>query len=853
MYKGCTKVIIISISCFIALIIFLSPAATAADRYFVRGIVRDSITDEVLPYASVVAGEGRGAAVTDDSGIFEMAVNADTRWLQVSCMGYDKAIVPIRRGQLNTYAVYLQPSTTELREVVVHKSKYSKKNNPAVDFVRRIKDMASATDPRRNPYYSYDKYERITLGMNNFSPEQRSGMMARFPFLAEHIDTSEVSGKPVLGLMVKEKRSRMLHRQSPAATKEIVAGTRSEGVDELADPTSMRVFMEDVVREIDLYDNDINLVQNRFVSPLSPIAPDFYKFYLTDTVDVAGERCIVLSFYPRNRSTFGFIGHLYVPEGDTTMFIRKVEMHIPREINLNFIDNLYISQQYDRAPDGSRLKTVDDLTMELSLLGKDSNGLFVRRNTTYGTFSFDSIPDADLSFDGAVRQLDGADRRDSLYWEQARMSQIPQGERRIGELMSRLRKVPLYYWGEKVMKVLFTSYIPTGNPSRFDIGPVNSMLSFNTVEGTRLKFGGMTTAALSPRWFARAYGAYGFKDHRWKYGAELEYSFIDKEQHSREFPMRSVRFSSSYDIDRPGQHYLFTTPDNIVLSLKRASDDHITYRRLNRLTFTYETRSNFSVALDVANDRQEAAARYMPFVDGYGRNFASVTENTVALTLRYAPGEKFFQARTYRIPVNLDAPAITLSHIFAPKDFLGSRYGVNKTELDLQKRFWLSAFGYLDVYLGGGHVWGSTSFLNLSMPNANLSYIIQPRSFACLNPMEFITSTYASWDMTYWANGAIFNYVPYLKKLKLREVFAFRGYWGRLSGACDPALHPELLQFPAGTGLTKLDRGPYMEASVGIENIFKVLRVDYVWRLNYRDVGYKIDRSGLRIAVHVTF
>lgn len=826
-------------------------SANDGDTYFVRGIVKDSITDEVLPYASVVVSGNKRGAVTDNKGIFEISVPVNAKALQITCVGYDKKIIPIKRGRINMYAAYLSPSTTELNELVVRNKKYSKKNNPAVDFLNRLKDKAPLTDPRRNDYYSYDKYERITIGLNDFSVEEREGMMRRFPFLAEHVDTSEVSGKPFLGLMVKEKKGRQSYRRSPAAEKEVVEGLRSAGVDEIVDAASMRTFMEDVMREVDLYQNDITLLQNRFVSPLSRIAPDFYKFYLTDTVEIAGEKCIVLSFYPHNKSSFGFNGHVYVPVNDSTMFIKRVEMTIPRDINLNFVDKLYISQDYEKAPDGSRLKLNDILTMELSIVGKEG-GIYAGRHTEYDKHSFDPVPDDVFKGDGNTIEVEGAAQRDSTYWVEARRGAIGKGESRVEELMAKFRSVPLFYWGEKVLKIMFSGYVSTGNPSYFDFGPVNSVLSFNSLEDVRLRAGGMTTSALSKRWFGRGFVAYGFKDHKWKYRAEAEYSFIDKEYHSREFPVQSVRVTSSYDVERPGQNYLFTSPDNIVLSLRRMSDDRAIYRRLNKVEFNYETRSNFTVNFAVANDCREAAPT-MPLIDGYGNSIKSVTDNTMELTLRYAPGEKFFQTRTYRVPVNLDAPAVTVKHTFAPRNLWGARYGVNKTELDVAKRWWFSAFGYLDTYVNGGHVWGKSSFLNLCMPNVNLSYIIQPQSFALMNPMEFICTSYAAWDFTYWANGALFNYVPYLKKLKLREVFAFRGYWGHLDDKCNPLYNPDLLRFPLGAGVQKLDRGPYMEASVGIENIFKVLRVDYVWRLNYRNVPYKIDRSGLRLAVHVTF
>ena len=837
---------------FLAIFIAGADAFAVDGTYFVRGIVRDSVSGDALPYASVVVGSSGRGSVTDPQGIFEMSVPNSAATLQITCVGYDKKVIPIRKGNVNMYAVYLSPSTTELNEVVVKKSKYSKKNNPAVDFLNRLKAQSDATDPLRNDFYSYDKYERITLGLNDFNTDDHAMMASRVPELAEHVDTSDVSGKPYLSLLVKEKKSRRNFRKSPRASREVVEGSRSVGIDEIFDQQSMRVFFEDVMREIDLYQNDINLLQNRFVSPLSRIAPDFYKFYLTDTVEVDGERCIVLSFYPHNRSTFGFIGHVYVPEADSTMFIKKVEMHLPREINLNWVDNMYVSQTFRRAPDGSRLKTTDDLTLELSLVAGKGK-LYASRRSAYSDHSFDSIPPEVFAGGGEIVEQEGAKVRDEIFWEEARaVTFINSGEKKVGDLMGKFRKSPVFYWGEKIIKILFSSYIPIGKESKFDFGPVNSVLSFNSIEDVRLRVGGMTTANLSPRWFGRFYVARGFKDHRWKYQLELEYSFLNKEYHSREFPSQSLRFVSSYDLDRPGEHYDYTSPDNIVLSFGRMKNDRASYRRYNSLLFNYETRYNFTASVELANVAQFAAPT-MPFVDGYGRNMGYYTENVATIMLRYAPGEKFYQTRSYRIPINLDAPAVTLKQTLAPKGFLGTSFAINKTELDLEKRWWFSAWGYLDTYLSGGHVWSTSPFMSLHIPNVNTSYIVQPRSFALMNPMEFVSTSYVSFDFVYMANGAILNYVPLVKKLKLREVFGFRGFWGKLDNKSNPLLHPELPRFPAETGSVALNHGPYMECSVGLENIFRILRVDYVYRINYRNVPYKIDRSGVRIAIHITF
>lgn len=748
-----------------------------------------------------------------------------------------------------------------LQEVTVRRTKehYSKRNNPAVDFVNRIRTAKNATDPRRNDFFNYRKYERISFGLNNFTPPDtvaEGKKPGKFAFLKEHVDTSDISGMPVLPLSVKEKVSDVIYRKEPRSEKQYIRAQRSSGIDEIADFQNVQTMLEDVFREIDLYEDNINLLQNRFVSPLSPIAPDFYKFYLTDTVAIDdGTRCIVLSFTPRNPATFGFIGHLYVAEGDSTMFVRRVSMGVTPTINLNFVDRMQIRQEFAKAPDGSRLKLKDDFNVEMSVL-PGTPPIYARRTTAYGSHNFAPSSRAEL-FDrlGSTFTAPDAGTLDEIWWENNRLAEASRNEARIPQLLARLRSVPIYKYGEKFIKLMVVGYVPTARESKFDIGPLNTFISGNSVEGARLRLGGITTANLSKRWFARGYAAYGTRDHKWKYNAEIEHSFNEKGYHSREFPIHSIKASEKYDIDQLGQHYLFTNPDNMFLALKRGSNKLITYRRDTRLTYQLELPNNFSVEASAGMVRQEAGP-FVPFLLTDGNHIPHFDETTFTLRLRYAPGEKFYQTKTSRIPINLDPPVFILSHTFAPKGFLGSRYAINKTELSAQKRVWFSAFGFADIILKGGHVWSRTSYLALATPNANLSYTIQPESFALLNPMEFVGDSFLSWDLTYWANGALFNYIPLIKKLKLREVVAFRGWLGHLSDKNNPRLDTDtanpLLQFPMDAAATAMHKRPYMELSAGIDNFLKVLRIDYVWRLNYRDVP-GIDRSGLRIALHATF
>lgn len=822
----------------------------------VSGIVRDSLTREPIPFASVLLlGTDRGS-LTDDDGRYSITTSL-TDWdsIRASAMGYRSLTLP-RRQAANIRQDFNLRSTGLLLSAITARPRrehYSKKKNPAVEFMQRIRSTADMGDPRGKENYNYDKYERITLAINNyqFNDSARRGMDRRFGFLKEYVDTSALTGVPILNVALREKSSSVHHRSSPSGEKEYVKGLRNAGMDEILDPASMQTFYEDVMREIDVYSNDITLLQNRFVSPLSRIAPDFYKFYLTDTVAVDSVPCVELTFVPRNAASFGFTGRFYVPLGDSTMFIKRIVLRVPHDINLNFIDGMLITQDFERLPDGTRLKLNDDMIVEASIM-PGTPAIYARRNTVYTGHNFSPAPDPDIFSRGLAQvYAPGALTRDKEFWSSNRTTSISHGENSMEQMMSRLRKDPIYYWAEKAIKTFTSGYITTGNPSKFDIGPLTSTFSVNAVEGFRLRAGGMTTAALSPRWFGRGYVAHGFKDHKWKYNAEAEYSFIDKRQHSREFPVKSIRVTHRYDMNMLGQHFTSNNQDNMFMSAKRMEDLQMTYERLTRLDWIMEMENNFSFRLSLENNRQEPT-RYMPFVNGFGQAFGHYTLNSVAIELRYAPGEKFYQMKTGRLPINMDSPVWILSHFWAPRGVAGNPFAVARTEASFSKRFWLSAFGFIDLFLKGGHVWTRSPYPNLLIPNANLSYFLQVETFSCLNPMEFINDSYAQWDFTYWANGALLNSIPLLKKLKLRECLFFRGLSGHLSHRNRPSGQPSLFAFPTDAHTQLMGKTPYMEAGVGVDNLLKILRIDYTWRLTYRHDPLAC-RSGLRFMFHFTF
>lgn len=746
-------------------------------------------------------------------------------------------------------AVFMREAR-QLQELVVNpkKEKYSKKNNPAVDLMRRVREYQKNGDPTLQQNYSYDQYDKTTLGLLDFSEKE----LNRHQFLKDYVDTTRYGARPVLYVLMKEKNATQIFTDKGKKHKTVIKGRTSSGIDEALDDGNVSTMLEEILREVDIYGNDITLLTNRFVSPLSSIGADYYKYFITDTLDVDGVRCIQLTFSPHSPESFSFMGNLYVELGDTTGFIKKVSMKVPRTINLNYVDNLYIDQTFEKDSLGKRHKVLDEMNVDLCIV-RGTQNFYSRRVTRYSNFDYEKRKDLSKAYDmlGDIWEIDTDSNNAGGFGSIQRMESLSKAEANMGSFMSRLREVPFFYWAEKVLVILVNGYIKTGKPSKFDIGPVNTMISGNTIEGVRLRLGGMTTANLSPHLFARGYVAYGTRDHRWKYKGELEYSFNRKKYHSREFPLNSVRATYMYDLDMLGQHYLFTNADNVFLTWKRRPSNLATYRKLAKLEYNLELPNQFSFSVWGEYVNQQST-RWLPFVNGRGDVIHDYSRTSFGVKLRYAPGEKFVQEKSTRVPINLDAPVIQLTHEWGPKGMFGSDFITQKTELSIQKRFWFSAFGYTDIILKGGIVWSQVQYPELLWPNANLSYTIQPESYSLMNPMEFALDKYVSWDLTYWGNGILFNRLPLIKKAKLREVVGFKGIYGGIGDRNKPELHDNLFRFPDDSGTRYMGRTPYMEISAGIDNIFTILRVDYIWRLSYRDTP-GADRSGIRIALHFTF
>ena len=846
---------------FMWLCLTLGVGMACGQHTIVKGIVTDSVTGEALPSVTIVFKGTNIGTTTDIDGHFSLSTRTPGKVLEVVYMGYDTQHLKVVPGRTNHFKIRMRESEIALHEVTVkpRREKYRRKENPAVAFVKQVIARRDSNDPRNHDYFCYDQYEKIVIAKNDYKPKpKKDGKTGKFDFLSDFVDTLEV-GTTILPISEKEKVQTVYYRRDPKSEKTVVKGDKSSGVDEVFSRDGVQQFLNEVFREVDIYQNNVPLFLQRFVSPLSSIGPTFYKYYLLDTLDVEGDWCADLAFVPFASESFGFTGHLYVTL-DSTYFVRKAILNVAQDINLNFISRMTIAQNFEREPDGTRVITKDDISVDFKLSEK-SKGFYARRLNVYTHQSFEAPEGGQEQIfkeSAPVITQKEAYSRTEDFWEEVRPQEAAKrNPNSMEKLMAKLRSVPLFAVTEKVVSVLVSGYVPTSkvpDKNKFEFGPMNSTINGNAIEGVRFRVGGATTPQLSKNWFVEGYAAYGTKDNKMKYDALVEYSFNDRKTYRKEFPMHSLRFEYMYDINKLGQQYMYTSKDNVLLAIKRKKDTRATYLRNAELTYSREHYNGISYNAVIRNFR-EYATDYARFdrigADGAVTPVRKYDMTELELKFRYGKNEKFYQTHDERIPITYDALVFNLEHTMSKQGFLGSSYDYQRTELGVQKRLWFSAFGFVDVIGKAGKVWNKVPYPLLILPNANLTYTIQPEAYTNMNAIEFINDEYISWDVTYYMNGLILNRLPLIKKLKWREVLCFRGLWGHLTNKNNPMKEGNgLYGFPAESGV--MGRAPYMEASVGIENIFKFMRLDYVWRLNYRD-NPGIQKRGVRCTMSVSF
>ena len=831
------------------------------------GKVVDGTNGEPIPFAAVkYIGTSEGRA-TDLDGNFVLPILDNYNKFVITFLGYKPVTVTVQRGQSEIRSTLkMYPDDIMLGEVVVKKSKerYKRKNNPAVELMRKVIANKRLSDIKEKDYYHFDKYEKRTFSRNDLEKTKDSLLAELCP----------ETGKLILPIMVEETSSEENYRKNPKAVKTTVKAKRSDGFQSmLSSGDLLNTLVKDIFTDVDIYKDNIRLLQHPFISPISSKeAIGFYHYHIQDTIMVEDERCIDVFFIPNNPQDFGFAGHLYITD-DNLNQVKRAIINVPRNSGVNYVDNLMVIQDFMTLPTGERVMKVDNMLVELS-------GLYGalkfqgQRYTAYSNYKFDPITDKKaFKSPQTERVLADAEMKDSTYWTAIRPVPLTNTESNLGIGVDEINRDLGGFWKFLLTAVVENSVELTPKPNKIDLLPLNSIISHNEIDGMRYQLPLQTTGNLSPHLFVRGYGAYGAKDKKWKYKGEIEYSFNKKKYMAHEFPRRSITVGYMYDDMSPVDKFAGTTKDNMYSSFKTGKVDQMMYVNDLNVKFQYETTSNIAWTLAFDHSKLTPTGKLVYLRNGdYRHGIETIVPNIktsdIKFGFRYSPRETFMNSKQQRLRINNDAPIFMLEHTVGMDGFAGGQYNYNITEATIFNKFWLpGACGAIEVYLKGGHQWNKVPFPMLFTPQSNLSYFVQfdSWSFNMLRNMEFLNDSYASLFINWDFDGKLLNRIPLLKKLKLREYIGFKMLVGHLSDRNNPALNKndnDLFVFPTRDGhrttFTMQGRKPYMELSVGISNIFKVLTVQYVRRLSYNDMpdiygGDKLKKNGIRFAVEFKF
>ena len=768
--------------------------------------------------------------------------------------------------------------TQQLQGITIEskRSRYSRKNNPAVELMRKViekKRVNELTSGRVNELCdsdasnssSHQKYQKILFGINDVQPNDlEQGFLSKIPNVLNHIEFCNYNNKLILPLTLSEVVSQKYYRANPADEKEIIIGERAVGINEMFQSGILITeALKDFFKSVDIYDDQIQLLQTTFTSPIGKDALGFYRYYIIDTLDVSGDRCIHLRYVPNNVQDFGFAGSLYVLD-DSSYQVKRCELMVPASGSVNFIDCLMILQEYTDIGDGRWMLTTDDMIVELKLFDFMQRAIVVR-NTRLTDHSFGDVPSS--IFRGRRKEVTdvNAKKQTDTFWHNHRPIDLLRSERRLSELVDNMQQSADK---SKLLKLLLKSiiegYVETGSrltPSKFDIGLVSSFVSSNNIDGLRLGFGGQTTANLHPNIFLKGFYAYGTKSNEHYYNAELTYSLNKKEYLPREFPMRNISVSTIRDLRLPSEKFNHTNSSNMFSLLKWADDDFLMEYKRHQIKLEREEewglRTTFTAAVEHVNPATNYSDFSNPTLTPHPSPLiphpSSLTE--LSFALRYSPGEKFVSTKKGRRYINLDAPIYELSHTVGLKGVLGGDYDYNLTLASVYNRFWLNSWGHLDMHLRGGVQWNDVPWWLMCMPATNLSYFSQPGSFHLINNMEFIHDRYASIHLSWDINGKLLNRIPLINRLKWREHVGLNMLWGdgnllthQLINSSTSTNNSSTRQL-VNLSIEKINSStkPYLEAAIGIHNIFRFFHVDYVRRfthLNHPDATKHSVRIG---------
>ncbi len=781
----------------------------------IMGTVIDASTKDPIPFVNIYFAGSDIQTVTDFDGKFSLEIKNAKDSLTAQYMGYLTQKKAVVKNKFQYIDFELTPQSFELAEAVILPGE-----NPAEVLLKKVIKNKPLNNREFFDYFQYEAYTKVQIDANNYSEKLQNNILLRpFQFVFDNADTSTVNGKVYLPVFFSESMSDIYYQKEPKKYREIIKASKVSGMEN----KTMSQFFGDTYQKINIYDNYNELFEKNFVSPIANFGLSYYKYYLIDSGFIGNRWCYHLMFKPRRTQEMTYTGNLWIH--DTTFGVVKLNIRIVKDANLNFINEILFDQEFTLVDNKYWMPVKDYMVADLNITENTSNiiGMYLHKTISYKNFlinqpvdsKFYKIPEAIFVADSAVSLKEE-------YWEKVRPAELSAEEKKITHLVDTLQTLKRFQLYKGIGEAILGNYIHMGI---FDLGPLLQIFSMNQVEGQRIRLGFRTSTKLSRKFQVLMHGAYGTYDDAFKYGVSAYYMF------SRN-PHTIVGFNYKYDIEQLGQSSNAFSEDYILRGvLSRNKAEKLT---MARTFFVFAEKDWF---MGFYNDlflkyrvlyplKGESAFKFRD-----GNNIITkevITISEVQLLTHFAYNEKFISGAYRRTSIGTKYPVLDVTYSYGIKNCLRSDYEYHKLDLRLRQRFNIGTIGWSRYIIGAGKIWGTLPYQMLKIHEGNETYLWDEYAFNTMNYYEFVSDVYFSLYYTHHFDGFFLNRIPLLKKLQWREVVYFNGVAGSISSKNkDYNIFPDNVYF--------LNKGPFCEAGVAIENIFKFIRIDGIWRLNYLD------------------
>lgn len=814
----------------------------------ITGTVVDKDSGRGIPLASVkLAGSAQGTSC-DSSGRFSFTIDRGLPiQLAVSAIGYEEQVVLYSSPQ-EKILVELNNNEHLIDAVEISRKQKYRNRNPAVDLIHQVIKHKRANRLENQPRLSFQQYDKLQFGLVNPSEKYQS-RLGSMGFFFKNVDTLTSPGDRLLTIFMQEQLSDVYSKNDPKAFKKRVKSIKQTNFDQrYVNNHNIQSYLSYLFQDVEIYDENIFLINKLFLSPIAGNAPVFYKYYITDTIQTDEGRCIQLQFEPRNKTDLLLSGSLQITM-DGRFAVRRADLHANKEANLNWVNEIQISLQY--RPNAQHRMVMERSDVDIMFGTNRRDAVYGRKTTLNYDYNF-APTFSDEVFAGAPTEILPSAQGDAQVVESRRPIQLSTVESNVYTNIDSLNNNRTFNTMLAVGYLLGQGFY---NAGRVEFGPLEYLYSQNNIEGNRIRISGRTTAAFSEKLFLEGYVAYGTDDKNVKYF--IRPTLALNGQSVATFPAHFIQVAVQHDIFDPGRNLGFKKGDSFFQSIRRNRPTKWMDTYAYQLKHLIEFGNHVSFQTSFIHHRRRAIGdlRFVSSGDA-SLDVPDINSNELEFILRWAPKEKFYYRNLVRRTIVEKYPVFNLQYNRGLEGFWDGDYAFDALRAFVSKRFFLKQLGFADMTLAGGKIWGTLPYPLLELPDVFREEDRHIIDFSMMRSMEFVADEYIRFSLEHQLEGFIFNKIPFVKKLNLREIWGAKMFYGRLTDGNNPYLSNDVIRFDRdkdGQIMTHvMNRSPYWEGKVGIDNIFRMLRVEYIRRLNYLGLP-NVDRDSYRVSLHLNF